>query len=213
MSPPAPARAPAANLLEGRHVRLEPLAPEHAADLFSAAGPERYAYLPEHPPADTKAVERWIEGALGRADPLFWAVVDTATGRCEGRQALMSIVPEHGVIELGNIMWGGRMARSRLATEAFFLHACHVFDDLGYRRFEWKCNALNEPSRAAARRFGFTYEGTFRQHRIAKGENRDTAWFSIIDSEWPAYRAAFERWLAPGNFDADGTQRTRLALR
>ena len=119
---------------------------------------------------------------------MLFAVVDKATGKAEGRQALMRIVPEHGVIEIGSIFWGPAMARRRLATEALYLHARYVFDELGYRRFEWKCNNLNEPSKAAALRFGFTFEGVFRQHMIQKGENRDTAWFSMLDGEWPALR-------------------------
>src|SRR5690606_27813407 len=120
------------------------------------------------------------------------------------------IVPEHGVIEIGSIWWGPAMARTRLATEAFYIFARHVFDDLGYRRLEWKCNDRNEPSMQAARRFGFTYEGTFRQHMIQKGENRDTAWFAMLDGEWPALRAGFERWLEASNFDSDGRQKTAL---
>ncbi len=122
----------------------------------------------------------------------------------------MRITPEHGVIEIGGIYWGPAIARTRIATEALFLHARYVFDDLGYRRFEWKCNDLNAPSKAAALRFGFTFEGVFRQHMIVKGANRDTAWFSMLDSEWPAIRARFERWLNPANFDADGSQLSPL---
>ena len=122
----------------------------------------------------------------------------------------MRITPEHGVIENGNILWGPRIAKTRVATEALFLHARYVFEDLGYRRFEWKCNAENEPSKRAAARFGFIFEGVFRQHMVVKGRNRDTAWFSILDTEWPARRAAFERWLAPENFDRDGRQKTKL---
>ena len=123
----------------------------------------------------------------------------------------MRIVPEHGVIEIGSILWGPAIARTRIGTEALFLFARHAIDELGYRRFEWKCHALNEPSRRAAARFGFIFEGVFRQHMMVKGENRDTAWFSIIDTEWPALRQAFERWLDPANFDREGKQRVRLA--
>ena len=122
----------------------------------------------------------------------------------------MRIVPEHGVIEVGSIMWGPDIARTRRATEALFLFARHVFDDLGYRRFEWKCNARNAPSRRAAERFGFTYEGTFRQHMIVKGDNRDTAWFAMLDGDWPRLQAGYQRWLAPENFDDDGRQRGQL---
>ena len=125
----------------------------------------------------------------------------------------MRIVPEHGVIEIGSIYWGPAIARTRLATEALYLFARHSFEDLGYRRFEWKCNDRNEPSKRAALRFGFTFEGIFRQHMIMKGENRDTAWFSMLDSEWPARKAEFGRWLALENFHADGRQKTALDVR
>ena len=141
---------------------------------------------------------------------MCFAVIDRASGRCEGRQSLMRITPEHGVIEIGNILWGPAIARSRVATEALFLFARHVFEDLGYRRFEWKCDARNEPSRRAAARFGFVYEGLFRQHMVIKGDNRDTAWFAMIDRDWPALRANYERWLAPSNFDETGRQHKRL---
>jgi RimJ/RimL family protein N-acetyltransferase len=143
-------------------------------------------------------------------DPLFHAVVDKATGIAGGRQTFMRITPEHGVIEIGNILWGPPIARTRVATEALYLAAKYVFEDLGYRRFEWKCNDLNAPSKRAARRFGFAFEGVFRQHMWTKGANRDTAWFAMLDREWPAIRAAYERWLAPSNFDAAGRQRSKL---
>jgi RimJ/RimL family protein N-acetyltransferase len=122
----------------------------------------------------------------------------------------MRITPEHGVIEIGNILWGAPIARTRVATEALYLAAKYVFEDLGYRRFEWKCNDLNAPSKRAARRFGFTFEGVFRQHMWVKGANRDTAWFAMLDREWPRIRAAYERWLDPANFDAAGRQRAAL---
>jgi len=153
----------------------------------------------------------WIERAAASEDPLFHAVIDRATGRVEGRQSFMRITPEHGVIEIGNILWGPAISRTRVATEALYLAARHVFDDLGYRRFEWKCHDANEPSKTAARRFGFSFEGVFRQHMWAKGANRDTAWFAMVDTDWPAIRAGFEHWLDPANFDAEGRQRSRLA--
>lgn len=213
----APARsAPERIVLEGRYVRLEPLEARHAADLLAAAQgegvPERFRWLFEYAPTTLAEAESFIDKANAGPDR-FVAVVDKATGRALGRQGWMRIFPEHASIEIGGIYWGPAMARSRLATEALFLFARHAFDDLGYRRFEWKCNDRNAPSKAAALRFGFTHEGVFRQDRIVKGESRDTAWFSIIDGEWPAIRAAFERWLAPDNFDADGQQRTRLVTR
>jgi RimJ/RimL family protein N-acetyltransferase len=144
-------------------------------------------------------------------DPLFYAIVDRASGRAVGRAALMRIEPLHRVIEVGSILFTPPLQRTRGATEAMYLMARYVFDELGYRRYEWKCNALNEPSRAAALRLGFTYEGLFRQHMIIKGRNRDTAWYSMIDTEWQARRARFETWLAPENFDASGRQRTALS--
>jgi RimJ/RimL family protein N-acetyltransferase len=187
---------------------------QHAADLYAAsAGAEnrsRFDYLLEEPPSNLSAVEQWIGTASASADPLYFAVIDCASGRCEGRQALMRIAPEHGVIELGGIYWGPAIARTRVATEACYLHLEYAFGTLGYRRFEWKCNDRNAVSKRAALRFGFTHEGTFRQHMVSKGKNRDTAWFSIIDGEWPARRAAFEYWLAPANFDARGQQREAL---
>jgi RimJ/RimL family protein N-acetyltransferase len=123
----------------------------------------------------------------------------------------MRITPEHGVIEVGGILWGPAIARTRVATEALLLHARYAFDTLGYRRFEWKCNVRNEPSMRAARRFGFAFEGIFRQHMVIKGENRDTAWFAMVDADWPRIRSGFERWLAPENFDREGRQKARLA--
>jgi RimJ/RimL family protein N-acetyltransferase len=202
--------------LEGRWCRLERLSPaRHGDSLYEASiasgAEQRFRYLFESPPADRAAFDAWLARAAAGEDPLFYSVVDRSTGRTEGRQALMRITPEHGVIEIGSILWGPRAARTRIATEAFYLHARHVFDALGYRRFEWKCDALNEPSRRAALRFGFTFEGIFRQHMVVKGRNRDTAWFAMLDTEWPRIRTGMERWLAPENFDAGGRQRTSLS--
>ena len=215
MSAPRPARRPERIVLDGRYTRLEPIGPEHAADLYvaaSAPGAEaRFAYLFSHPPADAAEMRARVVESAALSDPLTFAVVDRATGRACGQQSLMRIVPEHGVIEIGSIMWGPDMARTRLATEALYLSARHVFDDLGYRRFEWKCNNRNEPSKRAAQRFGFVFEGVFRQHMIIKGENRDTAWFAMLDGDWPRLRAEFERWLDPANFDQEGRQRSKLA--
>ena len=208
--------APQPIVLEGRYVRLEPVAQNHAADLFAiSAGEEaaaRYRWLPSDPPASLGAVEDWIASVQDGADR-YVAVVDKASGRAVGRQGWLRVFPHNASIEIGGIYWGLPMARSRLATEALYLFARHAFDDLGYRRFEWKCNDRNEPSKAAATRFGFTYEGLFRQDMIVKGESRDTAWFSIIDGEWPALRAEYERWLGPDNFDGEGKQKSRLAVK
>lgn len=201
--------------LDGRYTRLEPLDPaRHTADLFAAASApgaaDRFRYLFESEPASADDFTAWIAKVATSTDPLFFSVIDKATGRAEGRQALMRIDPAHGVIEIGSIHWGPAIQRSRVTTEALYLFGRYAFETLGYRRFEWKCNNGNEPSKSAARRFGFTYEGLFRQHMVAKGQNRDTAWFSMIDSEWPALSAAFQAWLDPANFDADGRQKRRL---
>jgi RimJ/RimL family protein N-acetyltransferase len=207
---PRPARA----TFEGRFCRLEPLDPaRHGDQLFAASmapgAEDRLRFLFESP-QDRAAFEGWLTRAAASDDPLFFAVIDRSSQRCEGRQAFLRITPEHGVIEIGSILWGPAIARTRVATESLFLSARYAFDELGYRRFEWKCNARNEPSVRAARRFGFTYEGAFRQHMVVKGQSRDTAWFAITDGEWPAIRGAFERWLAPDNFDEHGRQHARL---
>ena len=210
-----PRPRPSRIALEGRWCRLEPLDPaRHGDDLFAASmGPgeeERFRYLFDSP-QDRASYEQWLARSAALDDPLMFAVIDRATGRAEGRQTLMRITPEHGVIEIGNILWGPRISRTRVSTEAFLLHARYIFEELGYRRFEWKCNNANEPSRRAAARFGFTFEGVFRQAMVVKGRNRDTAWFSILDSEWPRLSEAYERWLAPANFDGEGRQHRGLA--
>ena len=211
-SPPRPRPSPV--VLEGRYARLEPLALAHAQGLYRASSdPGSFEYLFDAPPANLADMRAWIERYVRSEEPLFHAVIDRPSGEPTGRQSLMRIVPEHGVIEIGNILWGPAIARTRVATEAFYLAARYAFDELGYRRFEWKCNDRNEPSKAAALRFGFTFEGVFRQHMWVKGANRDTAWFAIIDRDWPAIRSAFERWLDPANFDATGRQNARLAVR
>lgn len=206
---------PPSEPLVGRWATLEPLAvAAHGRELFEASTPPdaeaRFTYLSTAPPADRDASDRWIETAADDPDRVYHAVIDRSTGRAEGRQAFLRIDQANRSIEIGDIYWGPAMARSRIATEALFLAARHVFDDLGYRRFEWKCDSLNEPSRRAATRFGFTYEGIFRRAVITKGRSRDTAWYSMIDEEWPDIRASFERWLDPANFDDDGHQRRRL---
>jgi RimJ/RimL family protein N-acetyltransferase len=202
--------------LEGRYTLLEPLDPaRHGADLFASAqapgAEDRFRYLFEDAPSGAVAFKAWIDKASAGADPFFYAVIDKQTGRAEGRQSLMRIDTVFGVIEIGNILWGPAIARSRVATEALFLFARHAFD-LGYRRFEWKCNNLNEPSKRAAERFGFSFEGIFRQHMVVKGKNRDTAWFAIIDQDWPRLQAGYEAWLRPENFDANGQQRNKLTF-
>ena len=210
---PRPERAP----LEGRYARLEPLDPaRHGDDLFASAqqpgADSRFRYLADHAPADRAAFTAWIEKASASTDPLFFAVIDQRTGRAEGRQSFMRIEPAHGVIEIGHILWGPAIARTRVATEALYLFASHAFDRLGYRRFEWKCDNNNLPSKRAAERFGFTFEGVFRQHIVVKGRNRDTAWFAIIDGDWPRLRAGYEAWLRPENFDDAGQQKHKLTF-
>jgi len=213
VTPKLPRPRPARVVLEGRYARLEPLAAVHADGLLAAsADAKSFDYLFDVPPQGKEDLLAWIAQKSKSEDPLFHAVLDNASGLAGGRQTFMRITPEHGVIEIGNILWGPAIARTRVATEALYLAAKYVFDELGYRRFEWKCNNLNEPSKAAAKRFGFTFEGIFRQHMWVKGANRDTAWFAMIDKDWPRIRAAYERWLEPANFDAAGHQRSKLQM-
>lgn len=211
----SPANPPERIVIDGRYVRLEPLAQHHADDLFvvsaSAQASERYRWLPSDAPTTRDEVASWIENS-NASDDIYFSVINKTNGKAVGRQGFLRIRPEHGSVEIGGIYWGLPMARSRMSTEALFLFAKYAFDTLGYRRFEWKCNDRNEPSKAAALRFGFTYEGLFRNDMIVKGESRDTAWFSIIDREWPAIRAEFERWLDPSNFDVHGQQKTKLGV-
>ena len=206
---------PERQILEGRYVRLEPLdAARHGAELFEAShvpdSEQRFRWLSEYPPETLAEFLPWVEKAAASEDPLFFAVIDGESGKVAGRQTLMRIDRANGVIEIGNIYWGPLVSRRRGATEALYLFMKYVFDTLGYRRFEWKCNNDNLPSKQAALRFGYQPEGVFRQHLVVKGLNRDTAWFSIIDKEWPALKAAYETWLAPENFDASGNQIRKL---
>jgi len=209
-----PRPRPEAVPLEGRYVRLEKLEARHADQLFDAASvvdaDARFTWLPETPPQDRSSFAAWVDKVAASPDPLFFAIIDKATGKVAGRQTLMRIDAGNGVVEIGNIYWGPLIARKAAATEALFLFAQYAFDSLGYRRFEWKCNDDNLPSKNAALRFGFQYEGLFRQHLIVKGLNRDTAWFAMIDKDWAALRPAYEAWLAPANFDAGGVQKRRL---
>ena len=210
------AERPARVVLEGRTVRVEPLSVErHGAGLWQAAqganaDPLLWAYLGYGPFENEAAFRAHLAAQEASPDPLFFAVVDHATGAARGVASLMRIDAANGVGEVGHIWFGPALQRSTAATEAIFLLADYLMTTLGYRRFEWKCDALNQRSRHAAERYGFTYEGTFRQHLIYKGRNRDTAWYSIIDGEWPAIRAAFVAWLDPSNFDEAGRQRRTL---
>jgi RimJ/RimL family protein N-acetyltransferase len=208
--------APEVEAMEGRFVRLERLsAARHGDGLYACStmrdADARFRWLPEYPPEGREAFQPWLDKAEASTDPLYYVVIDKASGEVAGRQTFLRIDTANGVIEIGHIFWSSLIARTPAATEAFCLFARHVFDDLGYRRFEWKCNDNNEPSKRAAERFGMTYEGTFRQAGVVKGENRDTAWFSLLDREWPQVSAAFETWLAPENFDAGGMQRVPLS--
>jgi RimJ/RimL family protein N-acetyltransferase len=209
---PPPRRAP----MEGAYVRLEPLDPEkHPADLFTLSDgvPPLWTYLGYGPFADLATFRTWFAARAKEIDPLFYAIIDRATGRASGMASYLRITPDMGVIEIGHIWFAPVLQRTRQATETIFLLMRHVFDELGYRRLEWKCDALNAPSRRAALRFGFQYEGIFRQHLIYKGRNRDTAWFAMTDGDWPAIKSGFERFLATDNFDAAGRQRAPLAVR
>ncbi len=208
----------------GQHVVLRPLDPAvDAAALYPlthapTGDPTIWDYLWEGPFPDVESYQRKLEEQAASDDQLFFTVTNRVDGKDGpepgeplGVLALMSTVPEHGRIEVGNVYFSPSLQRTPAATESIFLLGRHVIDELGYRRFEWKCNALNAPSRRAALRYGFLFEGVFAQHMIIKGRNRDTAWFAITDARWPAVREAFETWLAPENFDADGVQRQSLS--
>lgn len=211
-----PRQAPPRTAMEGRFCRVEPLDPaRHAEDLFAAYGADQdgrnWTYLPYGPFASLAAFSDWMDKSCRGTDPLFHAVVASASGRALGVASYLRVDPPLGVIEVGHIHFGPALQGTALATEAMYLMMARIFDELAYRRYEWKCNALNAASRKAALRLGFSFEGIFRQATMAKGRNRDTAWFSILDSEWPEAKAAFEAWLAPANFDAEGRQKRRLA--
>ncbi len=201
--------------MAGRACTVLPLDPtRHARDLFDAYVVERtgvnWTYLPYGPYDRFEDYRAWADGAAAGEDPLFHAVLDNS-GRAIGVASYLRIDPPVGVIEVGHINFSPALQRGVASTEAMYLMMRRVFDELGYRRYEWKCDALNAPSRRAAERLGFVFEGVFRQATIYKGRNRDTAWFSILDREWPMARAGFERWLDPSNFDAQGRQRMSLA--
>ncbi|MGO4736511.1 GNAT family N-acetyltransferase [Bosea sp. 2KB_26] len=204
---------PPAKVLEGRYCRLEPIDPDrHLDDIWQAnAGHDHiWAWMPAHPPQDRESYRELLTMMAAKAGIVPFAVIDKADGKAKGHLWLMEIRPEHGVFEVGYITYSPSLQKTRVATEAIYLCGAYGFS-LGYRRLEWKCNALNEPSKSAALRFGFQYEGLFRQHMVVKGRNRDTAWYSILDSEWPVRAQGFQRWLAPANFDAEGRQKRALA--
>jgi RimJ/RimL family protein N-acetyltransferase len=210
-----PRPRPPRTAMEGRFCRVEPLDPRHAEDLFKAyhlAPDDRdWTYLPaEERPKDVEDLREQLAAYAASDDPLHFVVIDKATGHAVGACAYLRIAPDQGVIEIGYIAWSPLLQRRPASTESMYLMMRSAFK-LGYRRYEWKCDSFNAPSRAAAARYGFIFEGIFRQGMVTKGRNRDTAWFSITDTEWPVIRQAFEAWLAPENFDAEGKQRQSLA--
>jgi RimJ/RimL family protein N-acetyltransferase len=211
-----PARRPARESLRGAHILVRPVDAGADADALYAVShppagdPAIWTYMFDGPYESAAAMREALSAAERSADPLFFTLVRLPHRAPEGVAAYMRITPEHGVIEIGNIWLGTPLQRTTAASEAIYLMIRHAFDALGYRRLEWKCDALNAASRRAAQRFGFAFEGVFRKHMVVKGRNRDTAWYAITDDRWPALRAAFEAWLAPANFDAAGRQRRRL---
>jgi RimJ/RimL family protein N-acetyltransferase len=193
--------------MNGQYVDLVPLTPDHTQDLWDGSrDPALWDYLFDGPYDNYADFAASIAKKSQGNDPVFFAILDRTTGKALGCASYMRIEPAHRCIEVGSILYTTALQRTVAATEAMYLMAKYVFEDLGYRRYEWKCNALNEPSKRAALRLGFSYEGLFRQHMIVKGKNRDTTWFAMLDTEWPSRKAAFEQWLAPANFDATGKQ-------
>ena len=204
---------PERKVLEGQYCRLEPLdVAKHTADIVAAfkGADDVWSYLPAPPPKDRAEYEALLDSMVKNTTICPYAVIDKADGKVKGHMWMMEIRPAQGVFEVGWITYSPSMQRTRMATEAVYLIGDYGFS-LGYRRYEWKCNSKNEPSKRAAVRYGFQYEGLFRQHMVVKGENRDTAWYSILDKEWPARKSAFQRWLAPDNFDAKGQQKASLS--
>ena len=209
------ATPPNTETMRGRFVTLEKVDPSaHAASLFEAYALDsegrNWTYLPAYRPQSVAATKAWLEQIAASKDPLFVSVIDNETGRAIGVASFLRMQPDVGGIEVGYITFSPLLQRSPKSTETMYLMMARVFDDWGYRRYEWKCDALNAPSRAAAARLGFSFEGVFRQATIYKGRNRDTAWFAITDSEWPTRRAIFQDWLSEANFDADGQQKVSL---
>lgn len=212
-----PARRPDDRALFGRWTTIEPVSvARHAGDLWrsfadSDQGP-LWTYMGYGPFPSEAVFRRWLGEREASQDPRFYAIVPRGTGKAAGMASLMRITPEHGVIEIGHVWLSPGLQHTREATDALFVLMRHVMDELGYRRLEWKCDALNAASRRAALRLGFTFEGIFRQHMVVKGRNRDTAWYAILDKHWPRLRAAFQAWLGDDNFDADGRQCKPLAV-
>jgi RimJ/RimL family protein N-acetyltransferase len=211
-----PAIAPARQSLRGARVLLRPVTTSDADTLHRVSHPPHgdaaiWTYLPDGPYENVAQLRRMLAWAERASDPLYFTIAPLPDEQPSGICSYLRIKPEHGSIEIGHIWFGAPLQRTTAATEAIYLLARHAFDELGYRRLEWKCNALNAASRRAAERFGFSFEGVFRNHQVIKGRSRDTAWYAIIDDDWPRVRAAFETWLAAENFAADGTQRRALS--
>jgi RimJ/RimL family protein N-acetyltransferase len=211
----SPAKMPERITIAGRYVTVVPLnAAAHGDALWEATKSEEndglWLYLFDGPYRDRTSFDAALKAKEVSPDPFFFAIIDNNTGKATGIASLMRIDPKHRVIEVGSILYSPLLQRTRGATEAMYLLMRYAFESLNNRRYEWKCNALNEPSRKAALRLGFTFEGIFRQHMIAKGLNRDTAWYSVVDSEWPRVKEAFEKWLAPDNFTLEGAQKKTL---
>ncbi|CYV16375.1 TPA: GNAT family N-acetyltransferase [Streptococcus suis] len=206
---------PSLETIQGQTVRLEKLSLRHADDLYQFYGPNAkksdWTYLPIDPFADRVSFQAYFQQMMASFDPYYLAIVDKATNQAIGSFALMRIDPTNRVIEVGWVIFSHQLQRTRQATEAHYLLMNYVFEELGYRRYEWKCDSLNQASRAAANRLGFTYEGTFRQALVYKGRNRDTAWFSLLDHEWPDRKRALENWLKDSNFDGQGQQKQSLS--
>jgi len=210
-SRPLPPRA----VLEGRFCRLEPLdVARHGDDLvaaFSKTDEDSWRYLFAGPFDSDEDCRTWLADVATRTTEVPYALIDLKSGRAAGMASYMRIEPGHGVIEVGSIHYSDMLKRTPATTEAMFLMMRHVFDDLGYRRYEWKCDSFNAPSRRTAQRLGFLFEGIFRQHMVVKGHSRDTAWFAIVDSDWPMLKRAYEKWLSPDNFNESGQQRVSLS--
>lgn len=210
------AQEPVAEVVVGTYCRLEPLdIDRHTEELFAANATDpsgrNWTYLPYGPFDDVESYRLWVNQMAGRSDPMFFAVIDSATEQAVGVCSLLRVAPSAGFVEVGHINYSPLLQRHTAGTEAMFLLMQRVFEDWGYRRYEWKCNALNAASMAAAKRLGFSFEGIFRQADVVKGRNRDTAWFSILDAEWPALKATLQAWLDLDNFDQDGRQNRPLA--
>lgn len=218
VDPLPPGTKPDLRPLHGRWVRLDPVnVARHAQSLFHSfdgkdPDGDVWTWMPYGPFTDLDQFSTWLKDREASRDPWFYAIINRKTGEACGMGSFMRADAVNGVIEIGHIWFSPALQQTREATEAIYLMIRHAFDDLGVRRLEWKCDALNKPSQAAAKRFGFTFEGIFRQHLIVKGRNRDTAWFSMLDKDWPACRAGFEAWLAESNFDEQGRQKAKLQV-